>query len=492
MINQLKRIFLPLIVFSVFLVLVFFDQQLLSQFTDDQTSPPYQIIYYAINILFWIVAAIFLNRLLKIFFWEGNARKTLKGNVPQLLIDMVPLLIYIIAVTIIIGYVFEQPLTGLWATSGVVAIVLGLALRNIILGIFTGLAVNIEKPYTIGDWIQVHQRTPEQNVVGQILEINWRATRLKTEKDTIVIIPNSIMSTLLVTNFWNPHSETRQEITYCVDFSVPVERVRRVLLAAAKEVLEQQGFLKNRQPDVLVKNTTDLGIVYEIRYWIQAWHQITPSKSRNSINTIVLRHLRTAGISLAYPKQDIYHKKMPVRHYDAATLSDRVKIVSMVELFSHLPEDAIEELANHMDHIVFKANDTIVKIGDDGDSMFIIVEGVAEVHLSENGNMVKVSQLYPGQFFGEMSLLIGEPRSADVVATTDLVAYRLQREHFSKTFEKYPHFIEKSSEILVERKYQNAQLLRELEERAATTIPENPRLLGAKIRAFFSGAKSTD
>jgi small-conductance mechanosensitive channel len=384
MLNRLKIAIIPLLGFTFFLLLVLFDELLLSFLVEDYATTPYEILFYAIHIGFWLATAIFFNRLLKIFLWEGIANQSLRGNVPKLLIDITSLLVYILAITIIVGYVFKQPLTGLWATSGIVAIIIGFALRNIILDIFTGLAINIERPYNIGDWIEIHQRTLEQNVTGQVLEINWRATRLKTEKDTIVIIPNSTMSTLLVTNYWNPGSETRQEAVYCVDYSVPGNRVRRILQAAATDALNQPGFVQRRKPEIIIKNTTQLGVEYEIRYWINAWQKITPSRALHHVNEVVLSHLRTAGISLAYPKQDIYHQDMPTRHYDAASIPDRKNIISGVELFSYLSKNEIEHLANQMRYFVFKPGEPIVKSGEEGDSMFILVEGIADVLIEED------------------------------------------------------------------------------------------------------------
>lgn len=488
MIDRLKRAIFPLLGFTFFLLLVLSDQLILSSLVPDQTTTAYDILYYAIHIGFWLAAAVLINRLLKIFLWEGRANRSLKGNVPKLLIDIASLIVYIIAVTIIIGYVFEQPLTGLWATSGVVAIIIGFALRNIILDIFTGLAINIERPYNIGDWIEIHQRVKEQNVTGQVLEVNWRATRLRTEKDTIVIIPNSIMSTLLVTNYWKSGSETRQEALFCIDYSVSSERVKRVLLAAATEAQNQPGFVKRRQLEIILKNTTALGVEYEIRYWISAWQKITPSRAQHIINTTVLNHLKTAGISPAYPKQDVYHQEMPTRHYDAASMSDRKQIVSGVELFSYLPSMEIEHLAKQIRYFNFKAGDPIVKSGDDGDSMFILVEGIADVLVPENGKKVKIGQLHPGQFFGEMSLLTGEPRSADVVAATDLAVFQLQSEDLQKTFHDYPAFVEKISAIIVDRKYENAERLRELNEITSNEVTVNTNLLMKKIRPFFKGS----
>jgi CRP-like cAMP-binding protein len=124
--------------------------------------------------------------------------------------------------------------------------------------------------------------------------------------------------------------------------------------------------------------------------------------------------------------------------------------------------------------------------------MYILVEGLADVLIAENGKMVKVSQLHPGQFFGEMSLLTGEPRSADVVATTDLAVYQLQRDHLAKTFKDHPDFVEKISEIIVERKYRNAQKIKELEESTRGVPTVNTNLLIEKIRALFKPGKPAD
>jgi len=487
MINQLKNVVLPIIGFTFFLILVLSDQFLISYFIKDQTTTSFKITNYLIHIGFWLATALLFNRLLKIFLWEGIANRSLKGNVPKLLIDITTLLVYIISITIIIGYVFKQPLTGLWATSGIVAIIIGFALRNIILDIFTGLAINIERPYNIGDWIEIHQRTREQNVTGQVLEINWRATRLRTEKDTIVIIPNNVMGTLLVTNYWKSGSETRQEAVFCIDYSVPSERVKRVLLAAATEVLNQPGFVNRQPPEIFIRKTTYVGIEYEIRYWINAWQKIGPAQALHHVNTAVLNHLRTAGISLAYPKQDIYHQGMPKRHFDAASLSDRKNIITVVDLFSHLPPEEIEYLANHLHYCNFRSGEQIVKTGDRGDSMFILVEGLADVLIPEKGKMVKISQLYPGQFFGEMSLLTGETRSADVIAATDLVVYQLKSDDLIKTFHDNPGFVEKISQIIVDRKYQNVERLRELDKLTSSEVTVNSNLLMKKIRSFFKG-----
>lgn len=487
---RIKRIVFPFLTLSLFFVLTIYDEWLLAKLGLDVSDTVYKILYYTLHILFWITAAFFLNRLLKIFAWEGIAQKAFKGNVPRLLVEIVSLIVYGIALTIITGFVFNKSLTGFWATSSVLAIVLGLALRNIILDLFTGLAINIERPYQLGDWVKIYQRLPEQNIVGQVLEINWRATRIKTEEGAIVVIPNSIMSTSFVTNYWLPDSELRQEVRFSVDFSVPVERMRRILMAAARESLELPGFINKKMPEILIRRASELGIEYEIRFWIHAWRQISPSKAKDLMNGIVLKHLHIAGISPAYPKHDVFHESLPVRQFDTASIVDRKRILSGIDLFIPLPEQEIAQLADRMQYIVFKSGEEIIRKGEEGDSMYILVEGVAEVLVPDGNKMVRLNQLSPGEFFGEMSLLTGELRSADVIAITDTVVYRLEREDLNQTIRLHPEIIEKISEILVERKYQNAKLLEKVIQHAAAKPVESSTLLVNRIRSFFKVTKS--
>jgi len=109
----------------------------------------------------------------------------------------------------IIGFVFKQALTGFWAASDVTTVILGFALRNRILDIFFGLAINIERPYKIVDWIEIHQRMATEKVIGEVLRISWRATHFKTEQNTIKVIPNSIMTTMVViSNYWDKNLAT--------------------------------------------------------------------------------------------------------------------------------------------------------------------------------------------------------------------------------------------------------------------------------------------
>jgi small-conductance mechanosensitive channel len=133
-------------------------------------------------------------------------RPLVLGSASGLLVDLVGLGIYAVAVAAIVGWVFQQPLTGFWATSGVLGVVLGFALRDMVLDLFTGVAVNIDQPYRLADWIEL--RILGQAYVGRVVEMNWRTTCLETEEHNIVVVPNSLLAPAVVTNYGAPPSHT--------------------------------------------------------------------------------------------------------------------------------------------------------------------------------------------------------------------------------------------------------------------------------------------
>jgi small-conductance mechanosensitive channel/CRP-like cAMP-binding protein len=479
----------PALAFCVFLLLLAVGDQVIGRFPQGDPEAVRQITRYAILIGLWLTGASLLNRLVRRFVWERIVAGAIGGPVPRLLIDLTTILIYIIAVSIIIGAVFKAPLTGFWTTSGVVGLILGFALRNVIADLFMGIAVNIDRPYTTGDWVQVHERNPEQNILGEVVEISWRTTRLRTEENNVVIIPNSVLGLMVVTNFRGPRTPSRFEAKFCLDFSVPVERARRVLLAGAKSAVERAGFVADREPQVLIDDTNELGVEYKIRYWITPWHGISPSQARDAVSSHILDFIARAGLTLAYPKEDIFYDKMPTRQLDSASDADRAELLRRVELFEALTAHELEELAAKMTRRGFTCGTDVVVAGEDGHSMLLVVEGLLEVHApgSDDQASSRVGRVPPGEVIGEMSLLTGEPRSATVRAATDVVAYEITKEHVQDFIRRRPEIAETISDIVAERKLRTEQALAAAGapagDKARATIADQ---LLSKIKAFFA------
>jgi small-conductance mechanosensitive channel len=405
--------------------------------------------------------AYFVSQFIHFIFWRKYHVSSKKSQAPKLFKDILVIVVYLIAITVIIGYVFKKPLTGFWATSSITALIIGFALRNIILDLFSGIALQVEQPYSVADWIKVDQRFSNDPVVGEVMDINWRSTYVRTEENMLVVIPNSLITTqAVITNYCKDGLATRYEVYFTLDYSVPVARATRVLMAGALEANTTEGFVQEKEPQILVDKTNDLGVVYKVRYWIFPWQKLSPSRSRNVLQGKILEHLDSAGLTLAYPKEDIYHTTMPVRQLETDNEEDRIKLLSRIDLFSFLSKNEIEDLSRRLIRREIASGKDIVRIHENGESMFVLLEGLLDVNImNDEGEFIKVAQVTPGSYFGEMSLLTGEKRSATVTSTTDSIIFEITRNSFNDILSIRNDIIEKISENIASRKNSNASAI---------------------------------
>jgi small-conductance mechanosensitive channel/CRP-like cAMP-binding protein len=482
----------PAVVLLLFVLGAVRTEDLLQQFGIAALSQARNLCSYGLRIGLWFSAAFFLNRVIAVLVWDGLVSRAIKGHVPRLLKDITAFLLYAIAATGVMAVVFQKPVTGFWATSGVVGIVLGVALRNIILDVFTGLAVNLDRPYSIGDWIMIvdNPGAPEGNLVGCVEEVNWRTTRLRTTDNNMLVVPNSVMGQKVVTNFMAPGEQSRFELDFTLDFGVPSERAIRVFTAAVKAVADTpEGPLSEPAPNARVTGITELGVQYRLRYWTVP-RLVSPAKARHTVITSVLHHLHQAGMTLAYPKQDTYHALMPKRQHEPEAAEDRRELLGRIAWFAALTADEVRGLAQALLPRRFAQGTVLLCEGDQGDSMFVLLEGFLEVFARSprSGQDIKVGKLVPGDVYGEISLLTGEPRSATVRAVTDAVAYEIRKEHLEPVLKARPQAAEAITRIVAERRVATERALAEV----AAPVPQEhvdslAQTLLKKMRGFFAG-----
>jgi small-conductance mechanosensitive channel/CRP-like cAMP-binding protein len=439
---------------------------------------------YAAQIGLWLTGAFLAIRLAQVTVWDR-----IKGPhgqaVPRLARDLVAIVIAMVAVAGIVGGVFHQSLAGLWATSGAVGIVLGLALRGIILDTFTGLFINIDHSYRIGDWIELMDRNNGAPIYGKVVEIDWRTTRIESDDKRIYLVPNSRMGTITIANYSLPNDVCRFETRFVFDFSVDPERVIRVLQAGAKAVAGRRGLVEKPEPTAIVGSATPDGIEYTLRYWV-AVSEIPRQVARHVVTHSALQHIAQAGLTPAYPKQDTFHARLPNRQIAHNSASDRARLLGAIDILRELTAAELEALAGEVTPRLIEAGTTLVRAGEQSASMFVIAEGLLDVWVDTEGGRVKLSRIAPGEVAGEMSLLTGEPRSATLVAATDALVYEIDREHLTPILAARPALFEAISEIVAARRLRASKTL--AETAAAHEVAEvaslSAQILG-KMRMFF-------
>jgi small-conductance mechanosensitive channel/CRP-like cAMP-binding protein len=465
--EQLKtfasRIWVPAFLFLAFLTAITIGSSAIQDLTADALGYTGTFIAYAINIGAWLSAAFLINRAIDTLIWEMLVTRGTNIKVPKLLRQLSALVIYGSAVICITGFVFAQSVTAFVTTSSALGLLVGFAVRSLILDAFSGIAINLEQPFRVGNFIQVRARGGPEPVMGLVQEVNWRTTRLLTLDNDIVVIPNGMLAESVILNRSAPGTTTWFEVNFKLDFSVATDRALRVLKSAARMAMIEAGAKDLAKPDVWVGTVDEAGVEYRINYELDPTRS-SPRRAKHLVLKYVLDHLHHAGLTPAVPKQDMFLARMPDRRLDYQNLAHRARLLSRVGLFSEFDAAALDLLAQQAELRQVPANAVVIEQDDDkGSSMFVVVEGTLGVRVrGGDGIDREVGQLQPGAFFGEMSVLTGQKRSATVYAMGDAVLYEITKQHIASLLDSNPGIAAILSRTVTERQLRNSAAAAEL------------------------------
>jgi branched-chain amino acid transport system substrate-binding protein len=425
------------------------------------------------DILWWMIPAFLLNLASESFIWTPIEEKS--GRlIPNIVRLFLAFLIYFLAVVGIIAFVYEQQLTSILATSGVIAMIIGLAIQINISNIFSGIAINIERPFRIGDWVRIGQFEE-----GEIVDITWRTTRIRNRADCILSIPNSMASESAILNFCYPDDSYWLWPTVYVHPMHPPARVKKILRDA---LLSADKVLKDPEPYVIFTGINE----WAATYWIAFCADDYGNKFfiLEDVWTRVWFHLNRAGITPAVQRQEIHWFK-GIKERGGEEATKPITLLQEIDIFKPFSEKAKFYLSERIGRHRFQSHEMIVKQGDRGNSLFIIVEGVVSVQvLTEEGKNKEVARLGAGNFFGEMALLTGEDRTATVVALVDTSLFELTKNDIKPLIEEQPEVSEMISKVLTQRQLSTISQLHEQHDIEVETEAVYKRLLN-RIEHFF-------
>ncbi len=354
-----------------------------------------------------------------------------------------------------------------FAATAAGAVVLGLALQDTLGNLFAGLAIQIEKPFRVGQWVRI------ADIDGLVSEVTWRATKVRTKAGNFAIVPNRKLADDIIVNYSEPSPETRIEIEIGVTYDAFPNEVKATMLAA---ISDEPLVWKGRSPEVLLVDFGASAVVYRIRVWTNDF--TSDEVLRDRIRSRVYYALRRKQIEIPFPIQVQYDRVEPAR---SAGL-DPVAVASLrsVPIFAALDEAEHTDLASAATCSVFAAGDAVVRQGEPGTSMFVVASGEVVVTLEPGGQ--EVARIGPGGFFGEMSLLTGAPRTATVRPSVDSVIVEMTSEAFRRVVLANPEAVEQVGVAVARRQ---AELAQRQTEGTALTNAEAPQTLVARIRRFL-------
>jgi small-conductance mechanosensitive channel/CRP-like cAMP-binding protein len=428
-------------------------------------TPPSPEISRFIGVVAPLLLALgFINALVALAVnpWRGGR---MPDRFPNIVQDTMVIALFGIAATLILR---ERIL----ATTAVGAVVVGFALQDTLGNLFAGLAIQIEKPFRVGHWVNLAGKD------GLVSEITWRATKIRTKTGNFVIVPNSTLSRETITNYSEPMPETRIEIEVGVSYDAPPNQVKAVI---AEAIGDEPLLSPGRKPEVLIADFAASAITYQIWAWTSNF--AADEHLRDHLRSRVYYALRRANFEIPFPmhveiRRDVVAPPSPDPAAFEAALGG-------VEILAALSADERRELARVARLRDYAIGEAIVRQGDEGSSMFVIYRGDASVTLGSPKR--EIARLRSGQFFGEMSLLTGEPRAATVAAATDCSVLEITVEDFRRLVLADPELVERVAGAVAARR---AELERNRAEGAASAATEPPYSFVSRVRRFLRLAAS--
>ena len=366
---------------------------------------------------------------------------------------------------IVATFVFKEQLL---TTSAVGAVVVGFALQDTLGNAFAGLALQSERPFNVGHWIRVGE------FEGRVAEVTWRATKLRTRAGNFVVVPNNIIAKEAITNYSEPAVPARVELEVGVSYAASPELVKR----AMQEAMAQAApVLKSPPPDVLLIGFDSSTMNYRARFWIQDFE--FDEEARDRVRLAIHYVFARRGIEIPYPIQVEYSRDWPGPDPEALR-RERERVIGAVDLFADLPEEQRAALAEQTSTRTFGDGEAIVRQGDAGTSMYVVCSGEVAVVLEPHRD--EVARIQRGGYFGEMSLLTGEPRSATVLARGETIVIEIDAELFRRMAAENPQGVERVGFAAITRR-EELERVRSLARGAA--VAEPPATFFARMRKFL-------
>jgi len=371
---------------------------------------------------------------------------------PKILRDVLDATLYIVATVIIVRREFKIDLSSLIAGSAIISVVIGLALQETLGNLFAGLAIQLERPFQVGDIIAVGN-----DIFGRIVQIGWRATRVENKRREVISLPNTTFSKQGVKNYSRGGEPVGFDTFITLTYDTPPNRVKGVVRDTLAEV---PLILAEPAARIRTWSYESSGIRYRIRFYVG--DVARANGVRDEILTRLWYRLRREGIDVPF-EQHVLHHRFKDQERAEFPVSDRIALLDEVDLFRVLGPSERERVAHEMVARRFGRGERIIEQGAAGQTFYVVASGTVAIL---TGRGIEVTRLGRGQYFGEMSLLTGEPRAATVVAADDAVLFELDRPTFAQLFDEQPALAGLVSEALAHRRGQ----LRAVSEANGTVV----------------------
>jgi len=441
-------------------------------FVPEDVANPLYVTVSVVSLVVALLAALLLGALVIV---DLLFVRRLRAEVPKILPDVAVLTLFFFGVLLILYYRTTLDITGLFTTSALITVVIGLALQDTLGNLFAGLALQSERSFRVGDWVRFGMYE------GVVSDVSWRATKIRTRDNDLVVVPNTVIGKDVLLNYSAPSSVHAVTSEVGCHYRHPPGQVISVLEEAAAETA---GVLARPRPQVRTVAYGDFAITYQLRYWIREVAQEPEIRSdlMSRIWYVFDRH----GIEIPFPIRNVVLREQGTESEEASRHEELERIRARLrrcDLFDAVDDDELTRLAKRARVERYFTGETVLRQGEPGDSLYVVDEGRVEILLRTGEDReTTLAELSAGSFFGEMSMMVDEPRSATVRTTAPTRFLVVDRGSFKETLQSNPAIAARLSETLAARKHEQ-DLARETQ--GEEPVEGEERRILDRIRQLF-------
>ncbi|CAL8480312.1 Mechanosensitive ion channel (plasmid) [Caballeronia sp. S22] len=423
--HDLARLFIRLALFFALSWILFTSG--LSPFTQapDYGAVELHWLGQILEIIWWLMGARLLSLSLDTLLLPRAWRKQ------RLFSDVFGAVVFLAAAVAALGFVLELPVRGLVATSGALAIVLGLAIQSTLSDVFAGIVINTTEPYAVGDWVVI------DDVEGKVVEMNWRATHLLTGQGNTLIVPNAVAAKAKITNNSKPGDVHGLSLILEIE---PEARPKTVLDALERALTGCNVILASPAPFARMKRTTTNSVQYEVVAFVDDMNKKLAVS--NELFDLCYRHLAAACVVL---------RVLGVPAATAASYDEREALLKRVSLFDSLSGDDVSRLAKRLSRHEYQANHQVLAPDTVPDSLSIVHSGVLSVSIMDGTSSREISRIGPGEAFGEAGLLAGLAMQVAITTLTPSVLFKLGKDDMTSFLKDHGEVAKQMCELLAYR-----------------------------------------
>lgn len=474
--NQRRRILIFFLETTLVVVALFlfyhFEQNLIGFLDARMKGQPGEASLIKIpKLILWSILAFLGVRALNSVIFDFIFRIRRGYEAPTLVRNIFSLVAFTVLFLVTFNHFYsEVNLGALFTTSAIFGVILGLALQDTLGNFFSGISLHADRPFQVGDVIVVGQ----QKHTGVVEGVTWRAIKIRTFQNHVVLVSNSNAAKEAIEVCPRENLNARLVFFSTLYTDSPAKTIH----VAREAVRDADNVSPKITPIVRIRNLGDSSIEWEIKYWLEDYAKYNDTDAL--VRQRVWYALRRSGLTFAFPTRTLHlERKVTTR---PVTLEEQIADrLSAVDIFAPLSTEELRQLATATVGHVFAPGETLIRAGDEGSSMFVVHNGRVQVQVSENGRPRTVAVLTEGNFFGEMALFTGEPRTASVVAIEETEVLEIGHDAMKHIFETNPDLAESISWTIAERR---ASLAAGSQPAAQTSIEESAGLLNS-IKRFF-------